>query len=561
MKLRPRQEDFVRKLCYALAERGNTLGVAPTGAGKTVMLSAAVKQQRVSSSKLKAGIPYRALVIQHRDELVAQNRSTYKRVDPETPTDVYAADRKRWSEGVTFAMVQTLAREDNLETMPAMDLVVIDEAHHVAAESYIKIINKVRELNPNVRILGVTATPQRADKRALIEVFDNVADVISIKELIEAGNLVRPRVFVIDCGLRGELANVRRTVSDFDMAEVEAIMDKQAVTEKVIAEWQATAGSRKTVAFCSTVAHAQHVCEAFEKAGIRTGIVHGGLSDGARRKALHDFETDKTQFLVNVAVLTEGYDCQTVSCVMLLRPCSYKSTMIQMIGRGLRRVDPERHPGVVKSDCIVLDFGYSMLTHGGLDTDVVLEPIKGEARTKPCPGCQMNVPLGVSICPTCDYIFDNVERRRSEMEERDQLKDFQLTEVEIFELSPFKWELFWDGAVTIANAMSAWACVVQHSGRQYSVGGKEGDAKATLISVTDDRLQAIAAADDYLREHGDKDASRKSKRWLHEAPSQRQLDLLGLDMMSSIGMSKYRATCELTWKWREKLIRAKVLSI
>lgn len=555
MKLRPRQADFVHRLSYALAERGNTLGVAPTGAGKTVMLSAAVKFQR------RDGTPFRALVLQHRDELVAQNRATYRRVDPETPTDIYAADRKRWSEGVTFAMVQTLAREDNLETMPAMDLVVIDEAHHVAAESYLKIVNRARALNPKVKILGVTATPQRADKRALIEVFDNVADVISIKELIEAGNLVRPRVFVIDCGLRAELAGVRRTVSDFDMAEVEAIMDKQAVTEKVIAEWRAKAGDRKTVAFCSTVDHAQHVAQAFEAAGIKTGIVHGGMSDGARRRALHDFETDKTQLLVNVAVLTEGYDCQTVSCVVLLRPCSYKSTMIQMIGRGLRKVDPERHPGVVKSDCVVLDFGYSMLTHGGLDTDVVLEPVKGAARTKPCPGCNMEVPLGVTTCPTCDYIFDNVDRRRAEAEERGALEDFQLTEVEIFELSPFRWESFWGGAVTIANAMSAWACVVQHDGRQYAVGGKDGEMKATLISVTDDRLQAIAAADDYLREHGDKDASRKSKRWLHEAPSERQLELLGLDMLSSIGMTKYRATCALTWKWREKLIRSRVLAI
>jgi DNA repair protein RadD len=555
MKLRPRQADFVHRLSYALAERGNTLGVAPTGAGKTVMLSAAVKFQR------RDGNPFRALVLQHRDELVAQNRSTYRRVDPETPTDIYAADRKRWSEGVTFAMVQTLAREDNLETMPAMDLVVIDEAHHVAAESYLKIITRARELNPKVKILGVTATPQRADKRALIEVFDNVADVISIKELIEAGNLVRPRVFVIDCGLRAELAGVRRTVSDFDMAEVQSIMDKQAVTDKVITEWQQKAGDRKTVAFCSTVEHAEHVCQAFADAGIKSGIVHGGMADGARRRALHDFETDKTQLLVNVAVLTEGYDCQTVSCVVLLRPCSYKSTMIQMIGRGLRKVDPERHPGVVKSDCVVLDFGYSMLTHGGLDTDVVLEPIKGEARTKPCPGCNMQVPMAVSTCPTCDYIFDNVDRRRAEAEVRGALENFQLTEIEIFELSPFRWESFWEGAVTIANAMSAWACVVQHDGRQYAVGGKDGEMKSTLISVTDDRLQAIAAADDYLREHGDKDASRKSKRWLHEAPSERQLELLGLDMMSAIGMTKYRATCALTWKWREKLIRSRVLAI
>ena len=554
MKLRPRQADFVHRLCYALAERGNTLGVAPTGAGKTVMLSSAVKYA-------SRGDNFRSLIIQHRDELVAQNRATYKRVDPEAESDIYAADRKRWSDGATFAMVQTLARPDNLETMPPMDLVVIDEAHHVAAESYLRIIERAKELNPKVQILGVTATPQRADKKALKAIFDNVADVISIKELIEAGNLVRPRVFVIDCGLRSELAGIRRTVSDFDMSEVEKVMDKQAVTARVIGEWKEKAGDRKTVIFCSTVDHAEHVTQAYCDAGFKADIVHGGLSDSARRRALQDFERDRTQVLVNVAVLTEGYDCQTVSCVVLLRPCSFKSTMIQMIGRGLRKVDPEKHPGVIKSDCIVLDFGYSILTHGGLETDIALEPFKGAAKMKPCPECGIQVPLGSAVCPACDHIFDGVARRQKEAEEKGILEDFQLTEVEIIEMSPFKWEFFWDGMMTMANAMSAWSVIVRHDGKEWVIGGQDDNASTRLIAVTTDRLQAMASADDYLRENGDKDASRKTKRWLHEPPTDKQLQLLGLDQMSAMGVTKYRASCMLTWKFRERAIKTKILAV
>lgn len=557
MKLRQRQQDFVNRICYAIAENGNTLGVAPTGAGKTVMLSAAIKYMMDK----KPGC--RAIVIQHRDELVSQNRATFRRIAPDAPSDIYAADRKRWSEGVTFAMVQTLCREDNLATMPKMDLIVIDEAHHVAADSYLRIIARAKELNPDVSILGVTATPQRGDKKALKEIFSNVADVISVKELIEAGNLVKPRVFVIDCGLREELAGVRKTIADFDMDAVARIMDKSAVTEKVIEEWKAKAGERKTVLFCSTVEHAEHVTEAFNGAGIKADIVHGGLSDGARKKVLHEFEKDRFQVLVNVAVLTEGWDCQTVSCVVLLRPCSYKSTMIQMIGRGLRKVDPEKHPGVVKSDCVVIDFGYSLLTHGGIETEVALAPIhKGGGMKKNCPGCGMDVPAAVLFCPSCDYAFDPVERREIEFKKiRDELKDFTLTEVEIFELSPFRWENLWDGAVTIANAMTAWAVVVAHDGKQYAVGGTEDGSHAKLIAVTEDRLQAVASADDFLRENGDKDSSRKSKRWIHETPSPKQLEILGLDPMSSMGINRYRASCMLTWKFRERAIKSKVLSI
>lgn len=554
MKLRPRQEEFVHRISVALAENGNTLGVAPTGAGKTVMLSAAIKFQH------RQGHPFKALVLQHRDELVEQNRATYRHVDPDMSTDVYSSDRKRWADGVTFAMVQTLSREDNLATMPTMDLVVIDEAHHVAADSYLRIIGRAKELNPEVRVLGVTATPARADKKALISVFDNVADVITIRELIEAGHLVRPRVFVIDCGLRADLANVRRTVADFDMNEVEAIMDKQAVTGRVIEEWRKVAGDRKTVVFCSTVEHARHVTQAFCDAGVRADMVDGGMSESARRKTLRDFEHDRFQVLVNVAVLTEGWDCQTVSCVILLRPCSYQSTVKQMVGRGLRKVDPEKHPGVIKSDCIILDFGYSILNMGGFESEVVLDPVKGEAKTKPCPGCGMKVPLGVAICPACEHIFDGVARRQKEAEEKGILEDFSLTEVEILELSPFRWESFWDGAVTIASAMTAWAAVVQHADAQYAVAGTDkGDCH--LIGITKDRLQAVASADDYLREHGDRDAARKSKRWLHEPPTDKQLNLLGVTPMSSFGMTKYRATCLLTWKFRERQIKARILAI
>jgi superfamily II DNA or RNA helicase len=556
MKLRPRQADFVARCLSAIKEQRNTLGIAPTGAGKTVMLSACIKAIAKTGQS--------TLVLQHRDELVAQNKATYRRVDPEVSVATYAADMKRWAEGgVTFGMVQTLAREDNLATMPRLDLLVVDEAHHVAAESYGRILDKAKELNPDLLVLGVTATPERADGKALKKFFSNVGDAIFIKELIEPGFLVRPRVFVIDCGLREQLAGVRRTVADFDMAAVEAIMDKDAVTSKVIAEWKAKAGDRKTVVFCSTVEHAQHVTQAFFDAGVKADIVHGGLSDTARRKTLHDFEKDRFQVIVNVAVLTEGWDCQTVSCVVLLRPCSYKSTMIQMIGRGLRKVDPEKHPGVVKSDCIVLDFGYSILTHGGIDTEICLEPKQaGQGKQKNCPSCGFKVPAAVRACPVCEHVFDGVERRQKEAEERGLLEDFQLTEVEIIEMSPFRWEVFWNGIVTIANAMTAWAVVVRHDGKEWVVGSKdEPGAKAQLIAVTTDRLQAMSSADDFLREHGDKDSARKSKRWIMEPPSEKQMQLLGYDAMSAIGVTKYRASCELTWKFKEKAIRSRILSI
>ena len=196
---------------------------------------------------------------------------------------------------------------------------------------------------------------------------------------------------------------MRKTVSDFDMAEVAEIMDRAPITEEVIRHWQEKGRDRPTVVFCSTVAHAAHVAEAFNAAGIPTGLIHGDLPGEERRNILAAFARGEIRVITNVAVLTEGWDHPPTSCVVLLRPSSYKSTMIQMVGRGLRTVDPAEFPGVVKTDCIVLDFGTSSLTHGTLEQDVDLDGSTGtgEAPTKTCPACAAEIPLACRECPIC----------------------------------------------------------------------------------------------------------------------------------------------------------------
>ena len=545
MLLRPRQHDFVQRCIEALNRRGNTLGIAPTGAGKTVMLSAVAKR-----------LGGRVLILQHRDELVSQNRSTFRAVAPEVETDLYTADRKRWSPGTTFGMVQTLCRKDNLESMPKLDLLVIDEAHHVAAASYQNIINHARSLNPALKLFGVTATPQRGDGKALLAAFSNISDVITLGELISSGFLVKPRFFVIDCDIRSDLARVKMTTNDFDMDQVSQIMDKQAVNERVIQEWKDRAGGRKTVAFCSTVSHATHVMEGFNAAGITCDMVHGDLPDLARRKVLKAFDKGEIQVLVNVAVLTEGWDCQDVSCVILLRPCSYKGTMIQMIGRGLRKVDPARYPGVVKSDCIVLDFGYSLLTHGSIESDpTVGEDREYTSREKNCEGCGIVIPAGVKICPVCGYVHETEE---GDQEPRKPLEDFVMTEIHLMELSPFRWQDMFDGAVTMAHGMDAWACLVDHDGMWHAIGGRR-DISAKLLIQTQDKLQALASADDFLRENGDREAAKKTKRWLSQPASEKQLSMLGLAHSIMFGMTKYLACCLITWKLNEPRIQRIIL--
>lgn len=558
MQLRPRQRTFVEKSTSALDNHGNTLGVAPTGAGKTVMLSAIV------GGYVNQGAS--AMVLQPRDELVTQNRATFERFNPRATTGLFTADRKEWGYGCTFAMVQTLANERNLAGMPPIDILAIDEGHHAVAPSYMRIIHTAKERNPNIKLLLVTATPNRGDKKALRAVVDNVSDQISLKELIESRFLVRPRSFVVDVGAQDALAGVKKTMADFDMTAVEAIMNKEVIHDKVIQFWRdgdpvtglPSAADRQTVAFCSTVAHAEAVAAAFRAAGVTSACIEGNMAKADRRNILAAYDRGEIQVITNVAVLTEGWDHQPTSCVLLLRPSSYASTMIQMIGRGLRKVEPERYPGVVKDDCLVLDFGTSILTHGSIEQDVDLD----QAGCKDCPECAATVPSQCRTCAICGYEWPRPEDLPAAApaagsdgpKQRTALGDFIMTEVDLLADSPFRYETLFDGLVSIASALDAWAVVVNYGTHWHAIGGSR-ESGIHHLADNGDRLLSMAAADDFLRLNGDADMANKAKRWMSEPPSSKQLAMLKLDPMSALGLTKYRSTCLIQWKFSEKAIR------
>jgi DNA repair protein RadD len=570
MKLRDRQVDFVERCIAALDEHGNTIGVAPTGAGKTVMLGG-----------IAGRVPGQTLVLQHRDELVKQNRNTFSLVNPKKSSGLYTADRKEWGYDATFAMVQTLS--NNLDDMPPVEFLAVDEGHHAAATSYRKIIQKAQDLNPKLKLLLLTATPNRGDKKALRGVVSNCADQIMLKELIDAGHLVPPRTMVIDLGVREALSTVRKSLADFDMDAVAAIMDKTVLNDKIVEAWKAHAADRQTVIFGSTVEHAQHVAEAFVQAGISAVTIEGTLSKKERAARLDAYDRGEIRVIVNVAVLTEGWDHQPTACVILLRPSSYKSTMIQMIGRGLRKVDPERYPGRRKDDCIVMDFGTSLLTHGGIEQDTNID----QEGTKSCPDCDATVPRQARDCAICGHEFPLVGEAPIKVcedcghenytavrtcikcgwlfpeKERGELGDFVLTEISLFEASPFKWEAIGNYAgveneiVMCAAAFEAWAMCVHYYGRWHAFGGVKGKEVRHLLD-TSERLAALASADDFLREEGDSDAGSKSRSWLYMPATERQAQMLRTTPGNLFGTSRYRASCMLTWVFNNKAIRSKL---
>jgi DNA repair protein RadD len=555
MMLRPRQKLFVERSLAALDTHNNTLGIGPTGCGKSILLSA-VAGDIIRKTAAKV------CIIAHRDELTEQNRAKFGRVNPAITTSVVDANEKSWDGQATFAMVPTLSRPANLDAMPTLDLLVIDEAHHAVADSYRRIIDRTLQLNPSAKVFGVTATPNRGDRQGLRDVFDNVADQIRIAELIASGHLVKPRTFVINVGVQEALKKVRRVASDFDMNAVAEIMDKSPVTDAVISHWKEKAGGRQTVVFCSTVEHAQNVAAAFRAHGIAAATVHGEMSDAERKATLGAYAKGRIQVITNVAVLTEGWDHPPTSCIVLLRPSSYKSTMIQMVGRGLRTVNPEEHPGVVKTDCIILDFGTSSLIHGSLEQDVNLKGYDStEDSTQTCHNCSAVIPLSCSECPICgEMLLVDVRNEEGDGPEQQRalLSGFDMTEIDLLARSSFEWvDLFGDGASLVANGFNAWAGIFAHNGRWYGVGGAQ--RKRSRLIAMGEELVCLAAADDWLNANETNESAHKTKGWLNQPPTEKQLAWLPEKFRLDYGLTRYRASALLTFKFNKTRIQELIM--
>ena len=516
MILRDRQQEFVDKSIVALEKYGQTVAVAPTGSGKTIMFSAVIGELMAKTPNIKV------LVLAHREELIKQNQEKFLIVNEGVSTSIVKADIKDWGGQVVFSMIQTLSRDYNLLEMPSIDLLVIDEAHHAPAASYRKIISRARDLNPNLKLYGVTATPNRGDKKGLGEIFGNCADQIELIELITDGDLVEPKTYVIDVDTHEQLKQLsKNNMGEYNEGEVSAILNTETVCSEVIRNWKDLASDRKTVIFCSTRDQAKNVANHFNEAGILAGVITGDISSVQRTSILQALTDDSIQVIVNVGVLTEGWDYPPVSCVILLRMSSYKSTMIQMIGRGLRIVDNREYPDIVKTDCIVLDFGISTLLHKSLEQQPQLSPqkkaqLEKEAPYKTCPECDLIIPAGSMECAFCGCVI--------EQKEKEIIDNIKLKELKMFETinkSQFEW-IKTREHILFASGFKYWCCVLEHENFFYTMGGRMDTVAESSVVYEGEKAIAIAKGNDFLRKKATNKIEKKDAWWRHEAPTEKQ---------------------------------------
>ncbi|MGH9767205.1 MAG: DEAD/DEAH box helicase [Blastocatellia bacterium] len=322
---------------FAALGRGvkRQLVVWPTGAGKTVLFTHVIKS--------RGG---RALILAHRDELLSQAADKVLKVIPGAHLGIVRAGLDQRHAQIVIASVQTLARERRLQRLAQdFDTLVIDEAHHAEAASYRKIVDYFAVSNP--LILGVTATPDRGDGKGLDGIFEEIVAELSIEDGIQEGWLcdIEGKLIKV-AGL--DLTKVHTKAGDLDGKELEAIMKASNWHEHVAKAFFEHAQDRRTVVFVPKVQMAHDLAQHLAGRGVRAAAIDGSSDVAKRRLALVGLSNGDLQVIINCAVLTEGFDEPSLSCVMMCRPTKSRALYTQCIGRGLRP-----HPG--KQNCLVLD--------------------------------------------------------------------------------------------------------------------------------------------------------------------------------------------------------------
>lgn len=404
MQLRPYQAEAIDAVDRYLSTRGdNPAVVLPTGAGKSVVMAAMIH-------RYLGGWPgTRICILAHVKELVEQNARKLAALWDLAPIGIYSAGlgRRDTETDVIFASIQSVHRR--AADLGPFDLVFIDEAHRIPISGegmYRGFLEGARELNPDLRVVGFTATPYRLGPGRVVGpeyTLNGVAYDVSVRVLIEQGFL--SRLTSKGGHARADLTGVHVRNGEFVAGELEAAVTAGDLVERAVGEaLRLSEGRRARLWFCAGVEHAERVAAVLGSHGIETPVVHAGTPAAERDRVIAAFRDGALSDLANVNVLSEGFDAPHVDCIVMLRPTKSAGLYYQQVGRGLRLA-----PG--KADCLVLDFAGNIATHGPIDAIQVRDRKPGAKReddeplAKTCPECQEMVGIAVMVCPACGHAW------------------------------------------------------------------------------------------------------------------------------------------------------------
>lgn len=410
MELRPYQQQAFNAIMDAMRTEQFILCQAATGAGKTILFSAIIRHC-MEQYKMRIGI------LAHREILVRQAQDKLLKVWPDGKDKIGIACASASHDVQLFRPVligspQTLA--NRLDALPPLHLLIIDECHRLPPRNkesqYGDLLQALLAKYPKLRVLGVTATPYRLNHGYVYgkkcrpkseNWFGRMAYGISIETLQEQGFLVPLRAKQAE-NIEQELAAVSTSAGDFNVAELSAVMSRQVHIQSAVDKYlEYGEGRQHVVAFCVTIEHAEVLREAFEESGIPAAVIHSKMPREERENAMSAFEEGRVTVICNVGVLTEGWDCTAVDCILFCRPTMSPALYVQMVGRGLRL-----HPG--KKDCLLLDLSGNCLRHGDVNDPFVKIPgtpagKKEKKEYRECPNCGELFKYSQPECPACGW--------------------------------------------------------------------------------------------------------------------------------------------------------------
>jgi DNA repair protein RadD len=408
-KLRPYQRNCLDHIYnYWRDDGGNCLVCLPTGSGKSLIIASICKELLADYPGMRIGVAshVRELIQQSYDELLA--------LWPEAPAGIYSAGMNRREAGAKILFCGVQSVWNKVPIIGGIDLLLIDEAHlvsHNTETTYRKLIDALKLITPDMRIVGLTATAFRLDTGWLHKgkgaIFDDLVYEINVRNLIEQGYLCK--LISKKTATQMDVSKVGKRAGEFITSELEIAVDQDWITKAACKEIVEYGKGRKAwLAFCVTVRHAEHVVERLRELGVSCFAVFGHTPKAQRDILIERFRAGEFTCLVSVMVLGIGFNVPHVDLICLMRPTASGGLFVQQVGRGLRNAEG-------KKDCLILDFSGNTLRHGPID--LVRGREKNErnpgekAAAKVCPECDSIVPLGATTCEVCGFVFAKPERK------------------------------------------------------------------------------------------------------------------------------------------------------
>jgi DNA repair protein RadD len=415
MKLRDYQQEAVDAV-FAYWERApstpekpaSPLVVMPTGSGKSPTLGEIVR--------ILVECDARVVIATHRSELIVQDSKAVRSVYPGCDLGIVSAGlgRAEYGHAITVGGVQTIARKT--ARLGRVDVLIIDEAHLISTKTttqYHAMISALRTVNPDMRLVGLTATPYRLGQGYLTEgedaLFTSVCYTTDIVKLIKAGWLSHISTGYATAAI--DLKGVGVQAGEFAINELKLRSDVDKINDAVAADVAKALASGRTSAlvFGTSVAHAARLRNALQMAGVSTETITGDTPRDQRDRVIAAFKARKLACITSCDVLTTGFDAPVVDVLALVRATMSPSLYVQMVGRGMRIADG-------KTDCLLLDYAGNIARHGPID-DVKVKPKSkggGDAPVKICPQCMACCAASARQCDHCGFEFPAPVRKAND---------------------------------------------------------------------------------------------------------------------------------------------------